>query len=250
MKTNRLGKLILAVALLAMLLGVTAALAQQEAGIEDAQLTLGRPNIPTAVDKGQTTQPSADRAAPQGFVPAKSAIVQSGPPSAAPWVNILFEGFEGAFPGVWSTFDNNGSLGGDVCWDDEPIYPFAGSWSGFPAGNCADGVPTGDFYTNDMDSWLVYGPFSLAGKKNADLKFKFWNESEENFDYFYWCSSSNGTNFSCKRHSGDTGGYRNGKLKLKNLTGDSSVWIAFVFQSDGSVTDYGPYLDNIVLRAK
>lgn len=169
------------------------------------------------------------------------------------------EGFESAWPnGAWYTFDNNGSTGGTLCWDDENWIAKKGSWSGWPAGGCAGGLnPNNSYYPNNMDSWMVYGPFSTSGAKNGNLKFNYWNQSEEGYDYLYWCVSPNYADWYCDWHTGSTANkWKVGKINLKSvpgygsMLGDSSVYLAFVFQSDSSEVDDGPFIDEVSLVVK
>lgn len=175
----------------------------------------------------------------------------------APWFYIVSEGFEGAWPnGSWQAFDNNGATGGFYCWDDDDFWPFSGFWSAWPANGCGNAVdPQFFFYPNNMDSWMTYGPFSLVGTKQAQLNFRYWNDSEKKYDWFYWCASGNGVNYGCKRVSGYNN-WKNVTFKLNNvplwgdLRGDPSVWIAFIFTSDGSNVNDGPFVDNVVVKVK
>jgi hypothetical protein len=109
-----------------------------------------------------------------------------------------------------------------------------------------------------MDSWLVHGPFSLAGASEAWVDFYFRNESEPGLDVLYWTASINNFNFYIGgSNSGDyaAGPYGNGynlmRFNLRNvptlgnLLGQPEVWLGFIFQSDGSVTDRGPFLDDV-----
>jgi hypothetical protein len=175
----------------------------------------------------------------------------------APWFNILQEGFEGVWPySGWRSFDNNGATGGFYCWDDDDFWPYFGFWSAWPANGCANGVdPQFFFYPHNMNSWMTYGPFSLVGATQAQLNFRYWNDSEKNFDWFWWCASGNGVNYGCKRVSGFNN-WKKVTLKLNNvpiwgdLRGDPTVWIAFIFTSDGSVSNDGPFVDSVIVKVK
>ena len=121
---------------------------------------------------------------------------------------------------------------------------------------CANGVdPYYYFYPNNMNSWMVNGPFSTVGARYGKLSFKYWNQSEYGYDFFYWCASADGTNFYCMRHTGNSGGWRSGALNLKavpgygNMLGDPTVWAAWVFTSDGSIVDDGAFVDNAAVKA-
>ncbi len=174
----------------------------------------------------------------------------------AGWNAITTEGFEGAFPNsAWSTFDNNGTTYGEYYWDDDDYKPYSGGWSAWVANGGANLLdPQYYYYPNNLHSWMVYGPFDLSNAADAELLFYYWNQSELNYDYFGWYASTNGTNFYGYRVSGDSAGWRYVNFDLTavpgfgNLVGDSSVWIAFIFTSDGSLVDDGAFVDNIVLQ--
>ena len=169
---------------------------------------------------------------------------------------VVTEGFEGTFPaGPWTAYDNNGgAVGGDVHWDDTFYRSYAGSWSGGCAAGGTNAVPPGGTYPNYMDSWMVYGPFSLSDANAATLAFRYWLKSESSFDYFKFMVSTNGTNFYGYQTSGNSGGWVSGSLDLTaiptlgNVTGQPQVWIAFAFTSDYSVEDEGAYVDEIFLQ--
>ena len=188
----------------------------------------------------------------------KLGLENTGPLPA----KVLFsvkEEFEGAWPtGNWSTFDNNGGQGGNICWDDENWIAEHGNWSGWGAGGCADGLnPNFDYYVDNMDSWAVYGPFSTAGAKKAAVKFWYWNDTEPNYDYLMWCASADGVTFYCKNTSGSTNNkWKRTTLNLKNvpgygkMLGDSSVWVAWIMTTDGSVSGYpydGSFIDGVAI---
>jgi hypothetical protein len=263
MNTRHLRKLLLIALLLAALLGVTAVMAQRPtASLGEAKLVFGQPYVPANTEKAQAVQTDSSKLVPSVSEqrPMSASVENNKPtlPVAAPRGRILYETFEGIWPvGLWATYDPLGSVNGEYCWDDENWIAFQGSWSGWPAGGCADGLdPNIDFYANNMDSWAVYGPFSLSNKSQARLNFKYWNQSEEGFDFFYWCASPDGLTYYCKSHTGDSNGWQTGSLNLKNVPGygsllaDSSVWIGFVFRTDGSIVDDGPFIDNVRLSVK
>ncbi|MGL4649997.1 MAG: hypothetical protein ACRC1H_11355, partial [Caldilineaceae bacterium] len=174
---------------------------------------------------------------------------------AAPDVTYipLNEGFEGAWPtGRWRVFDANALTGGEQYWNDTSYTHSTGSWSAWPAAGGAHALnPATQNYANLMRSWAVYGPFSLEGATSASLAFNFWNNSEVNFDFLGWYASTDGVNFYGQRTHGYSGGWRYVSMNLGavpgrgSMLGDSSVWIAFVFTSDGDTTYKGPFIDNV-----
>ena len=194
---------------------------------------------------------------PSGDPPKTTEVDPTAALVAAPgWNTVMSEGFEGAFPsGAWSAYDGDGSTNGEYFWDDTNYKPYSGSWSGWAARGGANGVdPASYYYPDNAQSWMVYGPFDLSNSSDAELLFYYWNRSEVNYDWFGWYASTNGTDFYGSSVSGDSLGwsYVNFDLtavpSLGNVTGDSSVWIAFIFTSDVSNVDDGPFVDDVVLQ--
>jgi C1A family cysteine protease/predicted secreted protein len=171
-------------------------------------------------------------------------------------LTIISEDFEGSFPGSWDVVDNQPGYG-EYYWGRRGCRAFAGSYSGWAVGAGSDGsvLACGSNYPNYVDSWMVYGPFSLGGASAADLQLKLWLNSESGTDGFFWGASTDGNMFYGLGVSGYSGGWVDRELDLSdvytlgNLLGQPEVWIALVFQSD-SGTNYpeGAYVDNVVLR--
>ncbi len=162
----------------------------------------------------------------------------AGPPEEDGWVNIKTENFEGAFPNEWQ-------LHGTPTWDDETYRHNGGSWSGYCVGSSVS--PPGP-YPPDAASWMIYGPFSLAGATRADLNFYRWVVTEAGYDYLFWGWSTNGLNFYGQSVSGNLGSWRSQTFDMDTVCGEDSVWIGFYFESDVSDQYEGVYLDDVVLR--
>jgi hypothetical protein len=103
---------------------------------------------------------------------------------------------------------------------------------------------------------MVYGPFSLAGANAAIVRFKFWLYTQGDHDYLDWLASTDGQNFGGYQASGNSEGWLSYDLDLADmgqmgsLLGRPQVWIAFVFESDGSTAlAEGAYLDDIQLMS-
>lgn len=178
---------------------------------------------------------------------------------AAPdvWTTITSENFEGAFPGPgWTVFDGDGATNGEYYWDDDSFKPYTGSWSGWPANGGADGYsPSVGYYPHNAWSWFVYGPFDLSDAVDAELLFYYWLDTELNYDYLGWYASTDGSNFHGIRTSGNSGGWTSYNFDLTtvptlgDVTGQSNVWIAFIFTSDSTINTFaGPFLDDILLQ--
>ena len=173
------------------------------------------------------------------------------------WVTLVSMDFEGPFPGPWTVFDNDDTSYGEYYWAKRTCRPYAGSYSGWGVGGGANGasLACGSNYPDNADSWMEYGPFSLVGATAGELRFKLWLNSESNNDVVCRWASINDTDFYGTCTSGNTSGWVDKVLDLKdvytlgNLMGQPNVWVALVFYSNGSVNyAEGGYVDNIVLR--
>lgn len=249
---------ILMVTVLGLLMLATAAIAQESnrpGQIGTGVLVLGQPFVPTGV-KDATAADGVKQ-----ILPASNAAKLDIGASVTPAVTYVYkvrETFEGSWPsGKWSTYDRNGATGGQVCWNDNSWIHFRGHWSGASAAGCANGIdPYTQFYPNNMNSWMVNGPFSTVGAKSGQLNFKYWNQSEYSYDYLWWCVSPDNIDYYCFNHTGDSHGWKTGQLNLKsvpgygNMLGDPSVWAAWVFTSDGTYGDNGGFVDNAGIVVK
>jgi hypothetical protein len=172
------------------------------------------------------------------------------------WTTILSDNLEGAFPGIWTLAGNNG-----YTWGKRNCQANAGSNSGWGIGGGLNGASKncGANYPHSADSWMIYGPFSLAGATAADFKYKLWLNTESGYDFVCRLASTDGNNLTsyggtCT--SGTTNGAWTDKTldlaniySLGNLLGQPNVWVALVFYSDSSVTfPEGGHVDDIVLR--
>jgi len=176
---------------------------------------------------------------------------------------IMTEDFEGDFPSSgWDLVDNNGT---GHLWDDVNCFAIESSgtgWAAWPAAAGSNGLDpcTGDDYPNGLETWLIYGPFSLTDAQSASLDFYFRIESESCCDYLFWGASIDDVNYYGEIASGTytSGPFNNGYnfasfdltdvYNLGDLSGQPQVWIAFVFHSDDSATGRGPFIDAITLR--
>jgi Matrixin/IPT/TIG domain len=162
---------------------------------------------------------------------------------------IKYEGFEGNFPE-----DNGWVLYGDPTWNDTSYTAAAGLWSGWNADGGLLRVNPGTSYPNNMDAWMVYGPFSLAGATDAFVTFNHLTKTQTYNDTFQYMASIDGSNFWGTQLSGDWTPWKDVTFDLKNvytlgdLRGHSQVWIAFRFTSDGSISDLGTFLDEINIQ--
>jgi hypothetical protein len=160
---------------------------------------------------------------------------------------------------AWESFDNDGAANGDYRWDDVNCFAHSDGWSMWPADNGANAVDvcSGQQYPSNARSWLVHGPFSLQGASEAWVDFYFRNQSEVGFDQFWWAVSIDGSEYWGFPNSGNftSGPHGNGYNLVRfdlsdvptlgDLRGRSAVWLAFIFESDGSITGQGPFVDDV-----
>lgn len=166
---------------------------------------------------------------------------------------IKSEDFEGAWPNDWVCFANSGYA--DAYWGDNSYMSYNGFWSGYCADSGSESSPPSSGYIDDMNAWMAYGPFSLVGASSAEVSFYSWFITELNWDWVGCYASINGANFYGTAWSGNSGGWSSRSLDLTNVptlgdvTGESAVWIAFIFTSDGSNTYDGAFLDDISITS-
>lgn len=215
------------------------------------------------ITPGPQAAPEMEGSEPTGLLAAigkffASLVQPAEKPPIAPtdWTTILSEDFEGTFPGDWTAFDSDGATNGEYFWGKRDCRPYAGSYSGWVIGAGADGsaLPCGSAYPDNLHTWMIYGPFSLADATEAELSFRYWLNTQPGADYLFAGVSINGTSFTGWFLAGsyDWGGVTFDLTdvgSLGDITGEPQVWVGFSFQSSAS-THYaeGVYLDDIQVR--
>jgi len=162
---------------------------------------------------------------------------------------ILGDDFEGAFPGSWDVFDNDGAVNGEVFWAQTTFRANSGSQSVYGAGGGANAVGEGGPYAHNMDSWMVYGPFDLSDASSASWSFNLWLDSLDQ-DFIWFLTSTDGANFGGSGFTGFSNGWFLHTVDLggESLIGEPQVWIAFIFDSDGANSAEGAYIDDVLLE--
>jgi PKD repeat protein len=165
-------------------------------------------------------------------------------------VTIFSDDFEGTFPGSWQLTGNALTGWGKVTCAGTVAWCAAGGSS--PQPPCSQ-------YVGNMNTWMVYGPFSLADATEASAEFDAWydtetyNPSTQKGDRFWWVISIDGTHYSGFPTSGTSGDWTHKEFNFKDVTsfatvGNATVWFAFAFQSDSSVQGGGAYVHNVVIK--
>jgi hypothetical protein len=193
----------------------------------------------------QDKDPSPDAASEGG-----SSVAALGAPSGA--IIIETQDFEGSFyppstPPGWEVLDTSND-GYERYWDDVGCDECGGDWAAWPADRGTDRVDVcaGNDYPNDMYAWMIYGPFDLSDAADAGTDFVLWREIEVANDWVFFGISDNGTSFTGFFWDGSVG-CETRSWSYPGWVGDSSVWVAWVFYSDYTITYEGPYVDDIVI---
>jgi len=171
-------------------------------------------------------------------------------PAAGQWVRLMTESFEGVFPTTGWTVQDLRSDSFERFWDDDGYRPHPSSyWAAWPANGGAHKIyPTlgNDNYPNNLDTRMIYGPFDLSDAFSAYTDFYLWRELESCCDYLAFELSHDGVTFEEKnRWSTTSKVWEAQRVYYYSYLGDSSVWIAWRFYSNSSITYDGPWVDDI-----
>ena len=171
----------------------------------------------------------------------------------------MTEDFEGSFPGTWTILDDHPDFG-EYYWGKRECRAFIGNYSGWAVGGGLDGsaLPCGSSYPENVKSWMIYGPFSLADAMTAELRYQAWintGSASSTSQNFCRMASIDGINFSGDCYRGNSAGRIEQALDLSNVTGlgsligQTNVYIALYFEnlSTTGATE-GVYVDDIILR--
>ena len=182
-------------------------------------------------------------------------LLENNPPPAQGWINIMREGFEGAWPSAgWTLFDNTGHA---YEWARSSCHANAGSFSAWAigGGSTGSGLSCGANYPDNAQIWMVFGPFSLAGATAAQFNAQFWLNTEVNQDAACFYASLDNNNFGGTCWSGNSSNaFLPNNLDLSNvfhvgsLLGQPNVWVAVEFRSDTSVNlSEGAFVDDLLV---
>jgi hypothetical protein len=206
--------------------------------------TPGRPtsfHIPSGVTKSSTPDTDGKKSAETSNA---ASLQVSG------WQDVKSETFEGVFPNAgWTLIDANPNDGKEYLWDDDDFRHHNGGWAAWPANGGVDGLDpaASSTYPPNMASWMIYGPFDLSDAKTAETAFWLWRQIQVSYDYVFFGISSDGSNFNGYKWDG-TADWEQERLSLNDYLGKSTVWVAWLFVSDGSVQYEGPWVDDILIR--
>jgi hypothetical protein len=204
----------------------------------------GTPNYLALVRRDYTPTPTR--------TPTASPTASATPPPSM--VTVTEMDFDGPFPGSWTLLDTSG---GQYAWGKRSCRSLSGNWSGWATGGglTGAGLSCGANYPLSTDTWMVFGPFSLADAGSAGLSLSAWIDTEAGADLLQWLASLNGTNFFGWQTSGDSAGWVPLFLDLDNvpgvgsMLGESEVWVALRFSSGAANTlPEGVYVDDVLVE--
>ena len=171
--------------------------------------------------------------------------------SAQGWSVLGQEDFETAFPtSMWHVYDY-GADGYTRTWGTTDYLSWGGNRSAWPAAGGTDALdPHQYWYSNNLGSWMVYGPVDLSAMYDVFVGFGLYYATEPDFDKMYFCVSVDDYNYSCEDYwSGDSNGWLEQDYWLTSYAAYPQVWFAWIFESDASnLQGYdGPFVDEIYI---
>jgi hypothetical protein len=114
-------------------------------------------------------------------------------------------------------------------------------------------------YPADAYSVMQRGPFDISGTDQGTFSFDLWLDTESGYDGIVCGLSPNLTDLYGVSYTGYSSGWQHIVVDLEavptdtgttvDLTGESSLWIVFIFISDEDYQYEGAYVDNVSLTA-
>ena len=86
------------------------------------------------------------------------------------------------------------------------------------------------WYTDNLASWMEYGPFDFSSLSDVFVSFGLWYDTEPAFDWVYFCASVDFVYYNCDYWSGSSGGWTDQAYWLTSYAGYSQVWLAWIFE--------------------
>ena len=194
------------------------------------------------------------------------------------WKCVWGDNFEYDFPGTNWLLAHNGNPGVDngYTWGQTDVNPYDGNYAVWCAQtnmfpHNPDLQAGTDNYANNMQAWMVAGPFDLSDVFSARLTFKI-DQTVEPFRNVPPADDSHegpidrtGIGFSIdgvwfqitsepeyQWIFNSTDGYINYEINIENVVGPlwdkSQVWVCFIFFSDYQITERGTWIDNVKIK--
>jgi len=171
----------------------------------------------------------------------------SGAGGRASGATIFYDGFEGGMSN-WSVLPASGV----PTWATSTYRAAAGSSSAYCVGSQ---IPAPGPYANDMNAWMIAGPFDLSAVSSGTFQYKVYYNTEVDKDKVGAYVSIDNKTFYGHKNTGNSGGWIDRSIDLTNVytlgnvCGKSQVWIAFAFVSDPAITYEGAYVDEVRVLA-
>jgi hypothetical protein len=224
--------------------------------VDDQVVELDRPV--SAVTRGiraaaggaqpRSLEPVAKDVRPATIEPMMPALLPASPVASAATTrahsSLISDGFESTFG--WTT-------SGTPTWANTTYKNNGGTQSAY----CAQSTTAAPGpYPNSMNAWM-FKTVNLSDATIAVLDFDVWFVMASG-DAWFCLLSTDGSNWgTVGGYGGSTGGWWHWSVDLRNAAaagggtrnycGQSTVYIAFVAQSNASVAAEGAYMDNVVL---
>jgi hypothetical protein len=195
------------------------------------------------------------------LVPARRA---TGPRFVAPlplvtgtvsgWEILETPGFEEAWPwpGSCQILYDASDDGLDRTWGRDDFQQHTGDWAAWPAAGGADGIdpqpPVN--YPDNLNSWLICGPFDLSEASSAYAAFWLWSQVEDGDEFFFGVSDGSDDWFTGFSWDVNVPPWTEYTIYFPSLTGspaNDSMWVAWNFESDAeNKGNYeGSWLDDV-----
>jgi len=164
-------------------------------------------------------------------------------------VVVFWEDFEGAWPGGWTTGDNNSSSGIDT-WGRSTRQAHSPSRSLW----CAEDGDQDDRYDNDMQAWADH-PVNLAAYADRPIYLSLWiwvhthPELGLYYDTYSTRYHDGSTWHTLETTSGNTGGWVQKTYDISSQAGNPSFVLRLYFYSNYGWREEGAYVDDILITA-
>ena len=222
-------------------------------------MSIWSPEATVVADTPPPMLPEFDGADFSGLLNAKLLNQQpiSISTEATGWSLVLSETFTTTLDTMmWSAIDNDSASNGEYYWATG-VFSNTGMTDTVSAraiSGGADGmsVTETDGYPDNADSWLVLGPFSTEGANAAVITFDYFFDAAIGDFFGVAVSTDGGLNYVGKEQNGGlaSNGWQSVSYNLNDVVGESAVYVAFIFTSDGSGNTnnrLGAYVDNVNL---
>ena len=109
-------------------------------------------------------------------------------------------------------------------------------------------------YPNNLNAWLISGPFDLSDATAADVSFMVWQRTQTDQTGSAGWRRAMAATFMGGATAGASDDWEwitfdlSDVPTLGNLLGQPQVWIAFLLQTDGAGTDQGVFVDAVLMQ--